>query len=116
MATDPLRISEEEHVALIEQAVDGKYLQLRFSANWVALLDTAQNQWALRYVAERRQNERENKLVRDGRDHEREQIACWLEAEGHHELASQVFAGMTRPINEALRNNAIDTYQRRSKK
>jgi hypothetical protein len=43
----------------------------------------------------------------DARNDEREGIACFLESMGYHELAGQVFAGMTRPIDEKKRRNAI---------
>lgn len=49
-------------------------------------------------------------IERAARNDEREQIACFLQALGQTELAAQVFAGMTRPINEERRNRAIDTY------
>jgi len=40
------------------------------------------------------------------RNDEREGIACFLEARGHHDIASQVFAGMRRPVDEARRRAA----------
>jgi hypothetical protein len=47
----------------------------------------------------------------EARNDEREGIACFLEAIGQHDLAGQVFAGMTRPINEERRNAAISRGQ-----
>jgi len=44
---------------------------------------------------------------RDARDDERERIACFLEASGHHDIAAQVFAGMTRPIDKDKRGAAV---------
>jgi hypothetical protein len=45
--------------------------------------------------------------AKDAADSEREAIGCFLEAKGQHSLASQVFAGLGRPINEDRRNAAI---------
>lgn len=46
--------------------------------------------------------------LEEARNNEREGIACFLEGVGSPGLAAQVFAGMTRPVNEAKRNAAID--------
>jgi len=46
--------------------------------------------------------------IANARDHEREDIGCWLESQSEHDLASQVFAGMERPVNQKRRNAAIE--------
>lgn len=47
-------------------------------------------------------------LLEEARNEEREGIACYVESQGFHRLADEVFAGMTRPVDEARRNTAID--------
>ena len=46
-------------------------------------------------------------LVDEARNDERESIACYLESQGHHHLAGEIFAGLTRPVNESLRSIAL---------
>lgn len=61
--------------------------------------------WAQRAADE---IERLRRELDEARNDEREQIACFLTAIGHHDIASQVFAAMTRPVNQERRNAAHD--------
>lgn len=54
--------------------------------------------------------------VIEARNDEREDIACYLEAFGYHNLAGQIFAGMTRSINEDRRGLAIQANLLRKNK
>lgn len=48
--------------------------------------------------------------LEEARNDEREKIGCFLVALGHHDLAGQVFAPMTRTVNDERRGAAFDSW------